>query len=204
MNGLLLGRSMGHFYYRVVAGIDRRLRTIFSRILSARYRLSGVQIGSNCSFEAGVKFQYGWRTSFGERCIIDAHAQFKCPTAVKPMHGYNINIDKNVFIGRGTIIDANLSVKVGQNTFIAPYCFISDTSHNFSDTIKPIRLQGCNYKPVEIGEDVWLGAHVMVLAGVKIGKGCVVGANSVVTRDLPPYVVAVGAPARIIRSRLEC
>lgn len=192
------------FFYRVWAGADRRLRTVLRRILATRHRLSGAKIGCGCSFEAGVAFQYGWRTSFGNNCIVDAYAQFKCPTAVNPSLGYNIDIGNNVFIGRGTIIDANSSVKIGANTFVAPYCFISDTTHNYDDLMTPIRLQGCHYKPVEIGEDVWLGAHVIVLAGVKIGRGCVVGANSVVTRDLPPDVVAVGAPARIIRSRLGC
>lgn len=172
--------------------------------MASRYRLSGAKIGRGCSFERGVTFQYGWRTSFGDGCIVDAHAQFKCPTALDPSLGRNIDIGKNVFIGRGTIIDSNSSIIIGRDTFVAPYCFISDTSHNYNDPITPIRLQGCHYKPVEIGEDVWLGAHVIVLAGVKIGRGCVVGANSVVNRDLPPYVVAVGAPARIVRSRLDC
>jgi acetyltransferase-like isoleucine patch superfamily enzyme len=172
--------------------------------MAARYRLSGAQIGDGCSFEPGVKFQYGWRTSFGTNCIVDAYANFKCPTEVTPFIGHNIDIGNNVFIGCGTIIDSNLSVKIGRDTFVAPYCFISDTTHNFSDPVTAIRLQGCHYKAVEIGEDVWLGAHVIVLAGVKIGRGCVIGANSVVTHDLPPYVVAVGAPARIIRRRTDC
>ncbi len=161
-------------------------------------------MGPGCLFGARVTFQYRWRTSFGCNCDVDAYAQFKCPTAVAHSVGPNIDIGDNVFIGRGSIIDSNLSIVIGSDTFVAPYCFITDTAHNFSDPIVPIRLQGCNYKAVEIGEDVWLGAHAIVLAGVKIGRGCVVGANSVVTRDLPPYVVAVGAPARIIRRRHDC
>ncbi|MBE7187857.1 DapH/DapD/GlmU-related protein, partial [Jatrophihabitans endophyticus] len=54
--------------------------------------------------------------------------------------------------------------------------------------------------PVVIGDNVWLGAHVVVTSGVTIGERCVVGANSVVTRDLPPFSVAVGAPARVVRT----
>lgn len=169
---------------------------------AVRYRMSGARIGRGCTFEPGIAFQYGWRTRFGNDCIVDAYAQLKCPTAVNPVVRYNIDIGNNVFIGRGVIIDANSSVKIGNDTFVAPYCFISDTNHKYADSTTPIRLQGCHYKPVEIGEDVWLGAHVIVLAGVTIGRGCVVGANSVVTRDLPPDVVAAGAPARVIRSRV--
>lgn len=190
-------------FYRLWAGLDRRVRVITRRVLTARYRLAGAQIGRGCSFDFGVAFQYGWRTRFGDDCIVDAYAQFKCPTVMNPTQRYNIDIGNNVFIGRGSIIDANLDVKIGSDTFVAPYCFISDTNHNYSDLTMPIRLQGCRYEPVEIGDDVWLGAHVIVLAGVKIGRGTVVGANSVVTRDLPSDVVAAGAPARVIRRRLD-
>lgn len=189
-------------FYRIWAAIDRRLRITARRVRAMRYRLSGAHIGRGCTFGHGVSFQFGWRTRVGNDCIVDAYAQFKCPTAVNPVYPYNIDIGNNVFIGRGTIIDANSFVKIGNDTFVAPYCFISDTTHNFGDSTTPIRFQGCHYKPVEIGDDVWLGAHVIVLAGVNIGHGCVVGANSVVTRDLPPDVVAVGAPARVIQSRI--
>lgn len=67
----------------------------------------------------------------------------------------------------------------------------------------PIREQGVTREGIIIEDDCWLGSGVKVLDGVTIGKGCVIGANSVVTKDIPPYSVAVGAPARVIKKRGE-
>jgi acetyltransferase-like isoleucine patch superfamily enzyme len=158
-------------------------------------------MGSGCFFERGVSFLYCWRTRFGRNCIIDALAQFKCPTTVNTDIRYNIDIADNVFIGRGTIIDSNLSVKIGRDAFIAPYCFITDTHHKFRDSETTIRMQGYDYKAVAIGEDVWIGAHVVVIAGVSIGRGSIIGANSTVTHDIPPNIVACGTPARVTSTR---
>lgn len=158
-------------------------------------------VGERCTFQFRVEFIHRWRVRFGKECIVDAYAQFKCPTTVDPSVDYNIDFADNVFIGCGTIIDANQSIRIGKNTFIAPYCFITDTSHNFADSNLPIRLQGCDYKSVVIGEDVWIGAHVVILAGVTIGNGSVVGANSTIIRDVPPGAVVAGSPARIIKYR---
>jgi acetyltransferase-like isoleucine patch superfamily enzyme len=166
-----------------------------------RYKVSGVVIGEKCTFQKGVTFVYGWRTRFGKGCMVDAYVQFKCPTTADPHIRYNIDIADNVFIGRGTIIDSNLSIQIGKGTFIAPHCFITDTNHRFSDPDIPIRFQGWDYKPVRTEEDVWIGAHVVVVAGVTIGKGSVVAANSTVTNDIPRGVVVGGSPARIIKYR---
>lgn len=169
---------------------------------SAIQRLSGVSVGLHCSFGRGVDFVYGWRARFGRECVVDAYAQFKCPTRNNPAEKFNIDIADNVFIGRGTIVDSNLSIKIGANTFVAPQCFITDTNHTYDDPDIPIRNQGCTYKPVVIGCDVWLGAHVVVTAGVTIGDGAIVAANSTVTRDVQAYTVVGGCPARLIKHRL--
>lgn len=131
----------------------------------------------------------------------DVHLTLKCPTPVNPKNGFSIDISDSVFIGRGSIIDSKLSVRIGRDTFIAPHCFITDTQHRFTDSDQPIRMQGCEYSAVEIGCDVWIGAHVVIVVGVTIGRGSVIGANSTVTRDVKPYVVAAGSPARTIRLR---
>jgi hypothetical protein len=60
-----------------------------------------------------------------------------------------------------------------------------------------------SFQPVRVDDDCWLGVNCVVAPGITVGKGCIVGANSVVTRDLPPYVVAAGAPARIVKNRLD-
>jgi acetyltransferase-like isoleucine patch superfamily enzyme len=188
-------------YFHIRKGIERRLRVALARLRVLKYKLSGASIGRGCFFGENISFIYGWRTRFGKACIIDAFTQFKCPTSVNPESRFNIDIGDNVFIGRASIIDSNLSIRIGRNTFVAPNCFITDTSHKFIDLNQPIRLQGYEYKPVEIGEDVWIGAHVVIVAGVTIGKGSIIGANSTVTNDIEPYVIAAGSPARIIKKR---
>jgi len=188
-------------WYQIRQGVEWRLRFASERLRVFRYKISGVVIGEKSTFQKGITFIYGWRTRFGKECVVDAYAQFKCPTSVDSGIQYNIYIEDNVFIGRGTIIDSNLSIKIGKGTFIAPYCFITDTNHRFTSADIPIRSQGWEYKPVRIEEDVWVGAHVVIVAGVMIGKGSVVAANSTVTNDVPPGVVVGGSPARIIKYR---
>jgi acetyltransferase-like isoleucine patch superfamily enzyme len=120
------------------------------------------------------------------------------------IRGYGIctiEIKDNVFVNEFTIIDSNLHVKIGNNTMIGPHCLIIDSNHVFEDEKKQIYEQGCIYTPTCIGDDCWIGAHVVVLPGVTIGNHVVVAANSTVTKDIPDYAVIAGTPARIIRYR---
>ena len=186
---------------RIRQGIMCRKNGISGWWRAKFHRLSGVAMGKGCIVEKGVDFIYGWRTRIGRSCQIDAYAQFKCPTTQIASAKHNIVIGDNVYIGRSTIIDSNLSIVIGANTLIAPHCFITDTNHIFNDITLPIQLQGCSYEAVIIGRDVWIGAHVVVLPGVTIGDGAVVAANSTVTHDIEPYVVVGGHPAKLIKKR---
>lgn len=110
-------------------------------------------------------------------------------------------------IGEGTILNINVQVaalhdvELGRHCMLANGCFVSDADHRFDDPDVPVPWQGFTSPgPTSIGDDCWLGAHVVVTGGVRIGERCVVGANSVVTHDLPPRSVAVGAPARVVRT----
>jgi acetyltransferase-like isoleucine patch superfamily enzyme len=108
--------------------------------------------------------------------------------------------DKSV-LARDVSINCYLDVEIGDSALIADAVYISDFDHNFADLTIPIKDQGISKSRVRIDRDVWLGTKVTVSRGVRIGEGAVVGANSVVTRDLPAYAIAVGAPARVIRDR---
>jgi galactoside O-acetyltransferase len=94
-------------------------------------------------------------------------------------------------------------ILIGNDVLIGPNTVLRAADHEFADPIKPIRLQGYRRGRIEIGDNVWLAANVVVTANVRIGDGAVVGAGSVVTRDLPPMTVCVGVPARPIRSRIN-
>ena len=80
-------------------------------------------------------------------------------------------------------------------------CFVTDADHRFDDPDRPVPWQGFTSKgPVHIGDNVWCGTHVVVTSGVTIGERSVIGANSVVTNDIPPFSVAAGVPARVLRT----
>lgn len=115
-------------------------------------------------------------------------------------------ISKNVRLGNHVGIEENClisdNVSIGDDTIIGPGCLIYTRNHNFASTDVPIRLQGySDIKPVTIGSDVWIGARVIILPGVNIGKGSVIGAGSVVTKDVPEWSVVAGNPAKLIRMR---
>jgi acetyltransferase-like isoleucine patch superfamily enzyme len=120
--------------------------------------------------------------------------------------GYeNMYIGRNVFIGRHAIVfivDAPLVI--GDDTIIGPGLCIMSGNHVFDLPGRSFRgiTEGRN-RPITIGRNVWIGARVIVLSGVHIGDGAVIGAGAVVTRDVPPFAVAVGNPARVIRWRFE-
>lgn len=96
--------------------------------------------------------------------------------------GNNSGIGANSIIGRGTTI--------GDNVMMGPECYIYTRNHEFSRTDIPMREQGLqDFKPVSIGNDVWIGARVTILPGVKIGNGSIIGAGAVVTKDIPDYAL---------------
>lgn len=112
-------------------------------------------------------------------------------------------IGNNCFINRGTWIVALGTIKIGDNVVIGPYTVLTSANHGYDLLDRPIRQQRDVLKPIVIEDDVWIGAHAVVLPGVTIGKGSVIGAGAVVTSDIPAYSVAVGIPARVIKSRLK-
>lgn len=145
------------------------------------------------------------------------------PGALINSRNAQIVLGDDVVIAQGTAIQGNVSignncsvqmngnivgypgetgaVRIGDNVRIAAGCMMIAGNHIFADANTPICKQGLSYAPIVIGDDVWLGGRVNVMAGVTIGKGCVIGAGSVVTRDIPPYSVAVGVPARVVKER---
>lgn len=108
------------------------------------------------------------------------------------------------FVGEGSFINSGLQVisagkvKIGRYCFIGPNCQLFTPNHHTSNPM--LRRQGWQYDaPITIGDDCWLGGSVIVLPGVTIGNDVVIGAGSVVTRDIPDHSMAVGNPARIIK-----
>ncbi len=128
--------------------------------------------------------------------------------------GKNVNIERGAVFGplleigdnSGVGINCELygPVKIGKNVMMGPEVIIYTSGHRHDRTDIPMIEQGNDEtKPVTIGDDVWIGRRVIILPGVTIGDGCVIGAGAVVTKDIPPYSVACGVPARVVKSRLS-
>ncbi len=112
-----------------------------------------------------------------------------------------IEIGEGCFLNRNTMIAAQTKVTIGDHVMFANGCFVGDAEHRFDDPDLPVTWQGFTSKgPVSIGSNCWFGLGCVVTSGVEIGERCVVGANSVVTRDIPSRTLAAGAPARVIRA----
>lgn len=110
-----------------------------------------------------------------------------------------VSIGDRCLIGRGSGIVGHLSVTIGNDVWTGHNVYITDQNHGYEDVHRPISAQSQPERAVSIGDGSWLGYGTVVLPGVTIGRHVAVGANSVVTRDLPDFCVAVGAPARVIR-----
>lgn len=127
--------------------------------------------------------------------------------------GKNINIEKGAVFGPDLEIGDNSGVGIncelygpviiGENVMMGPEVVVYTGGHRHSRTDIPMIEQGMTeIQAVVIGNDVWIGRRAMIMPGVKIGNGCVIGAGAVITKDIPPYSVAGGVPAKVIKSRL--
>ena len=134
------------------------------------------------------------RLEIGEHTLFEPGVWITMPGAAR------VRIGSGTFLNLNVMVAAQELVEIGDNCMFANGCFVTDSDHRFDDLSKPVTWQGFTSKgPTRIGDNVWCGAHVVITSGVTIGERCVIGANSVVTQDLPPYSIAAGAPAKVLR-----
>lgn len=120
------------------------------------------------------------------------------PLELVVRHGGRLEIGERTLVNFGTSIVAFESVEIGAHCHIGPHCMIMDNAFHEMDPDR--RLEEPPSQPVTIEENVWLGARVIVMPGVTIGRDAVIGAGSVVTRDIPPRAFAAGVPASVVRT----
>jgi acetyltransferase-like isoleucine patch superfamily enzyme len=191
------------------------------RLFRNRLRFPGLNL------DPGVELQVDGRVLHGSGCSIGRNSILIVPRLA------TLSLGEGVYVGRNVELGPQASIGIGDATSIQDrsillgevkigrYCSLSlnvliSSGHHYYDLVPNwlIRDQDAHvladgdlsrrhHRPVCVEDDCWLGVNTVIMPGVSIGKGCVVGANSVVTRDLPPYVVAAGAPARIIKTRLS-
>jgi acetyltransferase-like isoleucine patch superfamily enzyme len=114
-------------------------------------------------------------------------------------YGYNVRLGKNVFINYSSVFVDTCLITVGSRTLVGPNVSFYSGTHPLDPVVRQ-GLRGPELgKEIHIGEDCWVGGHAIILPGVTIGRGCVVGAGSVVTKSVPDFTVVAGNPARVIR-----
>jgi acetyltransferase-like isoleucine patch superfamily enzyme len=134
------------------------------------------------------------RLQVGEQTLFEPGVWITAPGAAR------LRIGSGTFLNQGVMVASLALVEIGDHCMFANGCFISDAAHRFDDPDQPVPWQGFTSEgPTRIGDNVWCGAHVVITSGVTIGERSVIGANSVVTRDIPPFSIAAGSPAKVLR-----
>lgn len=181
---------------RYLRAADRKLKSWSGYVSIVRFWLFQWRFdksGRKCGLEKGVRIVGACRITLGERVMLRREVL--------------IGGDGKLMIGSGTtineqtIIAATTDVQIGENCLLAPRVYVLDVDHEYATRDIPISRQGYRSSPVRIGNDVWVGTQAVILRGVTIGDGAIVAANSVVTRDVAPYTIVGGAPARLLKTR---
>jgi acetyltransferase-like isoleucine patch superfamily enzyme len=135
------------------------------------------------------------RLEIGRHTLLEPDVWLTAPAPAR------IRIGSGTFLNLGVMVAALELVEIGDHCMLANGCFITDANHRFADPALPVPWQGFTTKgPTRLGDNVWCGAHVVVTSGVTIGERSVIGANSVVNSDVPPFSIAAGTPARVLRT----
>lgn len=168
--------------------------TTKAKILYCMYTITSKWLPQSRHFPLGGRLRRAWLRRIVDSCGDNVNVETgACFTP-------DLKIGNNS--GIGIHCELNGPVVIGNDVLMGPEVIVYTQNHKFKDLDLPIRKQGYSeVQPVEIGDDVWLGRRCMVMPGVRIGRGCVVAAGAVVTKDVPPYCVVGGIPARIIKKR---
>lgn len=116
-------------------------------------------------------------------------------------HTYGIEAGDNLSINTGALLDGRGGIALGDSVMIGPNTVIVSSTHQFDKIDVPMNSLDHIMQPVTIGDDVWIGANTFIKGGVKVGRGSVIAAGSVITKDVPEYKVVAGQPARIVQDR---
>lgn len=181
---------------KILQRIDRKINSYSGYINIIRHHLFSWKFessGRRCSLESNVRIKGNCRVRMGDRVVLRS--------GVFISGDGTLTIGSNTCVNENTIIAVSKDISIGRNCLIAARVYILDVDHEYSNRLTPICMQGYRTEPVSIGDDVWIGTQTVILKGVNIGDGAIVAANSVVTRDVEPYSIVGGSPAKLIKYR---
>lgn len=157
-----------------------------------------IKIYNVYTFKIAKLRAFFWST-FLKKCGKNVYIKPGC----KFFHPKGIEIGDHTLIGDNARIGGKFGVKIGSFVSFAGDIDVFTVRNSYEDWHKPLCFQGYTGSPVEIGDDVWIGTKAVIMPGVKIGRGAIIGASAVVTKDVPSYAIVGGIPAKIIKFRFD-
>lgn len=196
----LVGVGLRALAYRAIikmdgmAAIEAGVRLVFA---------GNIKLGKNVYLDQGVYLHaLPGGISIGEGTFLMHHTTLHVFNFRRlPQAG--ITVGKNCFLGEFNVIRGQGGVHIGNDVYTGPMVQIVAVNHVYNNPDVPIREQGITAQGIVIEDDVWLGANVVVVDGVTIGRGSIIGAGSVVTTNIPPYSIAIGTPAKPVKDRRQ-
>lgn len=191
--GLVLRKK---FYKSLFAKVGRNV--IFGKSITIRHP-DKIYIGDNVIIDDYAVLD--GKGTDNNRIIIGDNVMIGRSSVISCKNG-NITIGENSNIAMNCFIQSAKEVNIGKNVLFAAYCYvIGGGDHETERTDIPIIAQGQIVKGITIEDNCWIGASVKVLDGVKIGRDSIIGAGAVVTKEIPDYAIAVGVPAKVVKTR---
>lgn len=192
----LLGIGLRGIAYRLILRMDG-IAAIESGVRLRHTR--NIRLGRGVYLDHGVYLHATpGGIDIGERTTVMHNTELHVFNFRDLPHAF-IKIGRDTFVGESVVVRGQGGVTIGNSVLIAPHAKILAVNHNFDEISLPVIEQGITGRGIVIEDGAWIGAGAAVLDGVTIGRGAVIGANAVVTKDVPPHCVAVGVPARIVR-----
>lgn len=208
---------------QVVLGLFAWVPTVIGiGLRGLAYRLI-MKLNGMPAIEAGVRIAYASKVCLGKGVYLDQGVYLHAlPNGITigdetfimhhtMLHVFNfrnlpragITLGRNCFIGEYNVMRGQGGIQIGNDVYTGPMVKILAVNHVFDDLERPIREQGVTTEGIVIEDDVWIGAGATIVDGVTIGRGSVIGAGAVVSSDIPPYSIAVGVPAKVIKDRRQ-
>lgn len=180
-------------FLKKILGLGNFFRTCFWKSAAA---FLGGSIGPGTVFYGGAKIYMTPKSNLaiGSRCTLQQGA------VLSVAENAQLKVGEHVYFGEYAVISSREGIEIGDHSIIATHTFVVDFDHDYEAEAESV-YYSFKTRKVKIGSHVWIGAGCQILKGVNIGDCSVIGAGSVVTKDIPAYSVAVGNPARVISSR---
>jgi len=157
----------------------------------------------NIQVENGVRiYQGSYLSTKGNRITLKKEASLDHGVDMRAYSGFDgfLEVGERTYLGPYVCLAGPGKIQIGNDCMIASHSSLYANNHKYEAVGIPIRDQGFTCKGIVIGDNCWLGSGTRVLDGVTIGTGCVIGAGAVITHDIPPYSVAVGVPAKVVKN----